>query len=196
MMFPAIKNVNKPMSSSLQPQEIIELKQSIRCVPNFPKHGINFRDITTLLENPRTLKLAIDGLTRFCQQQQVDWIAGIEARGFIFATAIAYNLDCAFLPIRKAGKLPADTHSISYSLEYGEDKLEIHKDAIKPGQRVVIVDDLLATGGTAHAAVKLLRQAGATVVGACFVVELEGLHGKTHLQEDYVPCCSLCHFPA
>lgn len=176
------------------PEQLIH--DSIRCIPDFPKPGINFRDITTLLENPVALRLSIDLLADYCEARGADWIAGVEARGFIFGTAIAYKLGCGFLPIRKAGKLPGKTLRETYQLEYGEDCLEIHKNTVTPGQRVVLIDDLLATGGTAMAALKLLRQAAALVEDACFVIELDGLPGRERLQSEGCNTVSLCHFPA
>jgi len=172
------------------------LRNSIRCIPDFPKPGINFRDITTLLEDANALRLSIDSLTNICRQYNVDWIAGIEARGFIFGTAVAYNLGISFLPVRKAGKLPAATLNERYQLEYGDDQLEIHANTITPGQRVIVIDDLLATGGTACATVNLLNKAGADVVAAAFVIELDGLPGRTSLHKKACNVYSLCNFPA
>lgn len=172
------------------------IANAIRCIPDFPKPGINFRDITTLLENPLALRTSIDLLADYCQTHNVDWIAGIEARGFIFGTAVAYKLGCGFLPVRKAGKLPGETLREYYELEYGQDSLEIHKHTLVPGQRVVLIDDLLATGGTANAAIKLLRQAGAIVCAAAFVIELDGLTGAASLHQHGCESFSLCHFPA
>lgn len=158
------------------------LKKLIREVPDFPKPGINFYDITTLLKNPTGLRLTVDALAAEFENGTVDLVLGIEARGFIFAPALAYHLGAGFVPVRKPGKLPAEKSSISYALEYGADTLEIHRDAIEPGQRVVIADDLLATGGTAKAVVDLVERHGGKAVGLVFVVELEFLHGREKLK--------------
>ena len=157
------------------------LKQLIREVPDFPKPGILFYDITTLLKEPQGLKGAIDGLKEHYKGAGVDLVIGIEARGFIFAPALAYNLGAGFVPVRKPKKLPAETERISYELEYGMDTLEVHKDAIKAGMRVVIADDLLATGGTALASVRLAEKLGGKVVAVSFVIELEALQGRDRL---------------
>lgn len=159
-----------------------DLKKLIREVPDFPKPGINFYDITTLLKNPTGLRLTVDALGVEFENGTVDVVLGIEARGFIFAPALAYHLGAGFVPVRKPGKLPAAKSSISYALEYGTDTLEIHADAIEPGQRVVIADDLLATGGTAKAVVDLVEQHGGKVVGLVFVVELKFLSGREKLK--------------
>lgn len=157
------------------------LKDMIRTVPDFPKQGIQFYDITTLLKNPYGLRTTIDRLVEFIDEPNVDTVIGIEARGFIFAPALAYRLKAGFVPVRKPRKLPADTEKISYELEYGTDTLEIHKDAIGDGHRVLIADDLLATGGTAKAVVDLVERLGGTVVGLAFVVELNFLNGRERL---------------
>ena len=138
----------------------MELKNSIRIIEDFPKKGISFKDITTLLQDGDVLKQTIDGIVEYLKDKQVDVIVGPEARGFLFGVPVAYALGAGFVPVRKPGKLPYETLQIEYELEYGTDKLEIHKDAIKPGQRVVIVDDLLATGGTVAAVTKLIEQMG------------------------------------
>ncbi|HWQ54535.1 MAG TPA: adenine phosphoribosyltransferase [Bryobacteraceae bacterium] len=158
-----------------------ELKTLIREIPDFPKPGILFYDITTLLKDKCGLKGTIDGLRRQYEGSGADVVLGIEARGFIFAPALAYVLGAGFVPVRKPRKLPAECLQVSYDLEYGTDCLEMHKDAILPGQRVLIVDDLLATGGTASAVAKLVEQAGGTVAGMAFVVELTFLHGRDKL---------------
>jgi len=158
-----------------------QLKQLIREVPDFPKAGINFYDITTLLKHPDGLRQTVDGLAAEFEGQKVDSVIGIEARGFIFAPALAYHLGAGFVPVRKPKKLPAECASISYDLEYGQDTLQIHKDAVGDGHRVIIADDLLATGGTARAVVDLVEQLGGTVVGLVFVVELEFLPGREKL---------------
>lgn len=158
-----------------------DLKQLIREVPDFPKKGILFYDITTLLKDKVGFKKVIDALTDQIRPLRPDSILGIEARGFIFAPALAYNLGAGFVPVRKPKKLPAETERISYELEYGMDTLEVHKDAITPGMRVVIADDLLATGGTALATVRLVEKLGGTVVGLTFFIELDFLKGRDRL---------------
>jgi len=159
-----------------------DLKKLIREVPDFPKQGILFYDITTLLKDKLGLRGVIDGRQHHSQDSNVDLILGIEARGFIFAPALAYALHAGFVPIRKPKKLPAERVSVTYDLEYGTDTLEMHKDAIVKGCRVLIVDDLLATGGTAAATARLVREAGGTVVGLGFVVELTFLNGRQRLE--------------
>ena len=158
------------------------LKKLIREVPDFPKPGINFYDITTLLKQPEGLRLTVDALSAQFRDEKVDVVIGIEARGFIFAPALAYHLNAGFVPVRKPKKLPAETAKISYALEYGDDTLEIHRDAVTEGQRVIIADDLLATGGTAKAAVDLVESLGGVVAGLVFVVELEFLPGRKKLE--------------
>lgn len=157
------------------------LKQLIREVPDFPKPGILFYDITTLLKDKTGFAMLIDALSEHYLEKDVDVVLGIEARGFIFGPAVAYRLNAGFVPIRKPRKLPAETARVTYDLEYGSDTLEIHKDAIQPGQRVIVVDDLLATGGTAAACVKLSRSLGGEVVGLGFAVELSFLNGRSRL---------------
>jgi adenine phosphoribosyltransferase len=159
-----------------------ELKSMIREIPDFPKPGILFYDITTLLKNPRGLRLVIDCLTENFRGQQIDAVLGIEARGFIFGPALAYNLGAGFVPVRKPKKLPSEVESYSYDLEYGKDTLEIHRDAVGEGHNVIIADDLLATGGTAQAVVKLVERLGGRVAGLAFVVELEFLPGRQRLE--------------
>ena len=158
-----------------------ELKKLIREIPDFPKPGILFYDITTLLKDARGHRAVIDGLMEKYRGQKIDAVLGVEARGFIFAPALAYHLDAGFVPVRKPNKLPAEVERHSYALEYGTDTLEIHKDAIEPGQNVVIADDLLATGGTAEAVVKLVEKLGGKIAGLSFVVELEFLSGRERL---------------
>lgn len=158
-----------------------DLKRLIREVPDFPKPGILFYDITTLLKDPAGLRAVIDGLKGHYRDARVDVVLGIEARGFIFAPALAYALGAGFVPVRKPKKLPAETVSVTYDLEYGTDTLEMHKDAVSNGTRVLIVDDLLATGGTAAAAARMVESAGGQVAGLGFVVELTFLHGRTRL---------------
>lgn len=158
-----------------------ELKSLIREVPDFPKPGINFYDITTLLKHPEGLRRTVDALAAEFEGTKVDTVIGVEARGFIFAPALAYHLGAGFVPVRKPGKLPAECASISYDLEYGQDALQIHRDAIGSGHRVLIADDLLATGGTAKAVVDLVEELGGEIVGLVFVVELEFLPGRQRL---------------
>jgi adenine phosphoribosyltransferase len=159
-----------------------QLKKLIREVPDFPKPGINFYDITTLLKDAAGLRLTVDSLAATLENEKVDTVIGIEARGFIFAPALAYHLNAGFVPVRKPRKLPAECASISYDLEYGQDTLEIHRDAIGEGHRVIIADDLLATGGTAKAVADLVEQLGGKVVSLVFVVELEFLPGRKKLE--------------
>ena len=158
-----------------------DLKSLIREVPDFPKPGINFYDITTLLKDPAGWKGVIDALKEHYKDTKVDVVVGIEARGFFFAPAIAYALGAGFVPVRKPGKLPAQTESVEYALEYGTDKLEVHKDAIQPGQKVLILDDVLATGGTASGVARLVEKLGGTVAGMGFVIELDFLNGRSKL---------------
>jgi adenine phosphoribosyltransferase len=168
-----------PQQSSLNCEP---LKKLIREVPDFPKQGILFYDITTLLKDRLGLATLIDALAEHYIKQDVDLVLGMEARGFIFAPALAYRLNAGFVPLRKPGKLPAATAKFDYALEYGTNTLEIHQDAIEKGQRVVIVDDLLATGGTANATAKLAISLGAEIAGLGFVVELDFLQGRKLLQ--------------
>lgn len=167
---------------------------AIRTIPDYPKPGILFRDITTLLGNPRAFRRAVDELVHPYAGTKVDQIAGIEARGFILGGAVAHQLSAGFVPIRKKGKLPFETVRVAYSLEYGLDEMEMHKDAVSPGQNVILVDDLIATGGTAEGAVKLLRQMGAEIVAACFVIDLPDLGGRKKLEELGVPVRTLVEF--
>ena len=159
-----------------------ELRNLIREVPDFPKPGINFYDITTLLKDPDGLEMTIDAMTEQCRGLQVDTVIGIESRGFIFGAPLAYQLGTGFIPVRKPKKLPAEIASVSYALEYGEDSLEIHKDAVGEGHNVLIVDDLLATGGTARAVVELVEGLGGKVVGLHFLVELNFLNGRSKFE--------------
>ena len=157
------------------------LKAKIREIPDFPKPGILFYDVTTLLRDREGLKVAMDGLAHPLEGRGIDLVVGIECRGFIVGAAVADRIGAGFVPVRKRGKLPAPTIQITYSLEYGGDHLEIHRDAIEPGQRVVILDDLLATGGTAAATVKLVKQLGGEVDGLAFLIELLALNGREKL---------------
>ena len=158
-----------------------ELKKLIREVPDWPKPGILFYDLTTLLKDQRGFRALIDQLCEHYQGKKIDVVAGIEARGFIFAPALAYRLGAGFVPVRKPKKLPWKTEKVTYALEYGSDSLEVHQDAVRPGQRVLICDDLLATGGTAAATVELIRKLGGEVVGTGFAVELSFLNGRSKL---------------
>lgn len=158
-----------------------DLKKLIREIPDYPKPGILFYDITTLLKDKKGFNLMIDRLCEHYQGHHIDLVAGIEARGFIFAPALAYRLKAGFVPVRKPKKLPSKTAKISYALEYGTDTLEMHEDAVQKGQKVLLCDDLLATGGTAAAAVELIRSLGGTVDGAAFAVELNFLNGRKKL---------------
>jgi adenine phosphoribosyltransferase len=158
-----------------------ELAAYIRDVPDFPDSGVLFRDVTPLLKAPKAYRAALDAMTVLVKAMQADAIVAIEARGFLFACPVAADLGLPFIPVRKQGKLPAECMTIEYALEYGEGQLDIHADAIEPGQRVVIIDDLIATGGTAAAAAKLVELLGASVAGFVFLVELEGLKGRESL---------------
>ncbi|QWW66653.1 adenine phosphoribosyltransferase [Rhizobium sp. WYJ-E13] len=171
-----------------------ELAKSIRSIPDYPKPGIIFRDITTLLGNPRAFRRAVDELVQPYAGLKVDKIAGMEARGFILGGAVAHQLSSGFVPIRKKGKLPHETVRIAYSLEYGVDEMEMHRDAVQPGEKVILVDDLIATGGTAVGATQLLRQIGAEVVGACFVIDLPDLGGRKKLKDLGVDVHTLVEF--
>jgi adenine phosphoribosyltransferase len=171
-----------------------DLADSIRTIPDYPKPGILFRDITTLLGDARAFRRAVDELVQPWAGEKIEKVAGIEARGFILGGAVAHQLSAGFVPVRKKGKLPHLTVSIAYSLEYGVDEMEMHQDAVKPGERVVLVDDLIATGGTAIGAVQLLRKLGADVVAACFVIDLPDLGGAKKLAELNVPVRALIAF--
>jgi len=168
------------------------LKTLVRTVPDFPKPGILFYDITTVLKDKAGFATLIDAFAQYYIGKEIDLVLGIEARGFIFGPALAYRLNAGFVPVRKPKKLPAPTAKVTYDLEYGTDSLEIHLDAIQPGQRVVIVDDLLATGGTMEATVKLVRQLGGEIAGLGFAIELDFLNGKSKFQEYDV--FSLLHY--
>lgn len=170
------------------------LRDAIRSIPDYPKAGIIFRDITTMLGNARAFRRAVDELVQPFAGSKIDQVAGIEARGFILGGAVAHQLSSGFVPVRKKGKLPHETVSIAYSLEYGVDEMEVHKDAIRPGERVILIDDLIATGGTAVAAAKLLKSIGADVVAACFVIDLPALEGRKKLEDIGVPVRTLIAF--
>jgi adenine phosphoribosyltransferase len=171
-----------------------DLKESVRSIPDYPKPGIMFRDITTLLGNARAFRRAVDELVQPWAGSKIDKVAGIEARGFILGGAVAHQVSAGFVPIRKKGKLPHKRVSIAYSLEYGLDEMEMHEDAVENGDRVILVDDLIATGGTAEGAVKLLRQLGAQVLAACFIIDLPDLGGADKLRKLDVPVRTLISF--
>ena len=170
------------------------LRDAIRTIPDYPKPGIQFRDITTLLGNAQAFRSAVDQLVAPWQGQRIDKVAGIEARGFILGGAIAHQLQAGFVPVRKRGKLPHETVRIAYSLEYGVDEMEVHRDAVAPGERVIVVDDLIATGGTATAAIGLLRSIEAEVIAACFVIDLPELGGAARIEALGVPVNRLVSF--
>jgi adenine phosphoribosyltransferase len=173
-------------------ERITRVEQLIRDVPDFPKPGIIFKDITTVLRDPEGLRLTIELFRDALGERPVDAVVAMESRGFIFGVPLALALGVGFVPVRKPGKLPAEVERESYELEYGTDQLEIHRDALKPGQRVAVVDDLLATGGTAAATVRLVRRLGADVAAAAFLVELDFLEGRTKLSD--VDVCSIVHY--
>ena len=169
------------------------LEDYVTTIPDFPKKGIMFRDVTTILSDKDGFKLAIDGLIEALKDVDFDLILGSESRGFIFGCPTAYELGIGFVPVRKPGKLPRETISASYSLEYGTNELFMHKDAVKPGQRVVIVDDLLATGGTAKATAEMVKKLGGVVAGCAFVIELDGLPGRVMLEQEGYDVKALMH---
>lgn len=173
---------------------ISDLRASIRTIPDYPKPGIMFRDITTLLGDPPAFRRAVDELVQPWAGERIEKVAGMEARGFILGGAVAHQLCAGFVPIRKKGKLPYETVSVAYSLEYGIDEMEVHRDAVKPGERVILVDDLIATGGTAEGAVKILQSIGAEVVAACFVIDLPELGGAKKIEALGVPVRTLMAF--
>jgi adenine phosphoribosyltransferase len=172
----------------------MSIKSLIRTIPHYPKQGIMFRDITTLLKDPKGLQLLVDGLAEQYANQKIDKIVGIEARGFVIGAAVAYKLGVGFVPIRKSGKLPAQTFQQEYALEYGTDVMEIHQDAISEGEQVLLLDDLIATGGTAIAAVSLIKQLGGNINGCAFVIDLPDLGGMQRLQKLGLPTFALCQF--
>jgi adenine phosphoribosyltransferase len=169
-----------------------DLSKHIRDIPNFPKEGIIFKDISTLLKHKDAFKKSVDALARKFKNERVQYVVGVEARGFIFGAALAYKIGAGFIPVRKKGKLPHKTKSVTYQLEYGSDTLEIHEDAINPGARVLVVDDLLATGGTVCAVCELLKSQKAKIVGVAFIIELEFLKGKEKLKD--LPIHSIIRF--
>jgi adenine phosphoribosyltransferase len=170
------------------------IKSRIRTVPHYPKQGIMFRDITTLLKDPIGLRVTIDELVRRYKDEKIDKIAGIESRGFILGAPLAYMLGKGFVPIRKKGKLPAETIGHDYELEYGTDRIEIHTDAIAEGEKVLLVDDLIATGGTAEAACKLIEKIGGHIVECCFVIDLPDVGGRARLEKHGHQVFALCEF--
>lgn len=172
----------------------MDLKSLIRDIPDFPKPGILFRDITTLLRDPDGLRYAIDSFTQKCKDavSSVDYVVGMESRGFIVGAPLAYQLGAGFIPVRKPGKLPGEVHSVEYELEYGTDRLEMHQDALHPGSRVLVVDDLIATGGTAAATGKLIQRTGCELVGFGFIIELRDLGGRKQLPD--VPIVTLIEY--
>jgi adenine phosphoribosyltransferase len=172
-----------------------QIRDAIRSIPDYPRAGVLFRDITTLLGDARMFRLVVDQLVQPWRGERVERVAGIEARGFILGGAIAHQLEAGFVPIRKKGKLPHTTVRVAYSLEYGIDEMEMHRDAVGSGERIILVDDLIATGGTAEAAVKLLRSLGAEVLAACFIVDLPELGGSAKLGALQVPVRTLVSFP-
>jgi adenine phosphoribosyltransferase len=178
----------------MEQSALAELRDSIRTIADYPRAGIQFRDITTLLGNARMFRLAVDELVRPWIDSGVNRVAGIEARGFILGGAVAHQLTAGFVPIRKRGKLPHETVRVAYSLEYGLDEIEMHRDGVARGERIILVDDLIATGGTAEAAVKLLRSLGAQVLAACFVIDLPDLGGSGRLEALGVPVSTLVAF--
>ncbi len=172
----------------------MSIKSRIRTIPHYPRAGIMFRDITTLLKDPIGLRTTIDAITERYRAEKIDKVIGIESRGFIFAAPVAYVLGAGFVPIRKQGKLPAETISCDYQLEYGSDKIEIHADAIDKGDRVLMIDDLIATGGTMEAAIKLVQEMGGNIVECCFVVDLPNVGGSKRLRQQGHQLYSLCSF--
>ena len=170
----------------------MDLKDYIESIPGFPKEGIIFRDVTPILQNAKAMRYCVDQLNAFVKSVGADIIVAPEARGFLFGVPVALESDIGFIPVRKPGKLPRETVSESYDLENGQDELCVHADAIKPGQRVVIVDDLLATGGTVEAIIKMIERMQASVTGVAFVIELDDLKGKEKFKN--IPVCSLTHY--
>jgi len=170
------------------------IKSRIRSIPDYPKPGIIFRDITTLLQDPVGFRVTVEGLVQHFQAGRIDKVAGVEARGFILGGAVAHQLDAGFIPVRKKGKLPWQTIGQDYALEYGTDRVEIHTDAILEGERVLLIDDLIATGGTAAAAIELIRQTGGKIAGAAFVIDLPDLGGRKRIEGMGVDIVALCAF--
>ncbi|WP_297966820.1 adenine phosphoribosyltransferase [uncultured Anaerovibrio sp.] len=179
---------------SLTANDINYVQEHIRLVDNFPKEGIKFVDITTTLKDAKAFGLTLDFMKESLQGEQIDLIVGLESRGFIYGAALSAAMNVGFVPIRKPGKLPADVVSVDYDLEYGQDTIEMHTDAIKPGQRILIVDDLLATGGTADAASKLTKKVGGNIIGAVFFIELTTLGGRRKLEKDGIKVTSMLQY--
>jgi adenine phosphoribosyltransferase len=196
MAAPLTKPARRPTKASAVTPETMSmnLADSIRAIPDYPRPGIVFRDITTLLGDARAFRRAVDELVQPFAGLKIAKIAGIEARGFILGGAVAHQLSAGFIPVRKKGKLPRETLRATYALEYGSDEIEIHRDAVLPGERVLLVDDLVATGGTAEAAVNLLSGLGAEVVAACFIVDLPDLGGADRIRRLGVPVRTLVSF--
>jgi adenine phosphoribosyltransferase len=172
----------------------VTIKSLVRTIPHYPKQGIMFRDITTLLKDPAGLKLAVDEIARRYKGQKITKVAGIESRGFIIGAPVAYLLGLGFVPIRKKGKLPAETIGHDYELEYGADRIEIHVDAIAKGERILLIDDLIATGGTAEAAAALIGKMGGEVVECCFIIDLPDVGGRKRLEKKGLKVFALCEF--
>lgn len=172
----------------------MQISDYIRTIPDFPKEGVQYRDITTLLGSPEGLRKAVETIAGMYEGIGITCIAGIEARGFIFGTAVAYRMGLGFVPLRKPGKLPGEVIRKSYRLEYGEDELELHADALTSSDSVLLIDDLIATGGTAEAASMLIRETGAKVSACCFVVDLPDLGGMKRLRDHGIDCAALCQF--
>jgi adenine phosphoribosyltransferase len=172
----------------------MNIKSRIRTIPHYPRHGIMFRDITTLLKDPVGFRLTIQEIVNRYRDEKIDKVAGIESRGFIVGAPVAFSLGVGFVPIRKKGKLPAEAIGHDYELEYGRDRIEIHVDAIGPGERVLLLDDLVATGGTAEAASQLIQKMGGIVVECCFVIDLPDIGGRKRLEKHGLKVFSLCQF--
>lgn len=170
------------------------VRSHVRTVPNFPKKGIMFLDITTATKDAKAMEYMIEFLYEKFKNENIDYVAGVESRGFIFGAALAYKLNAGFIPIRKPNKLPAETIKESYSLEYGTDTIEMHADALKPGDRVIVIDDLLATGGTAVAACKLVKRVGAEVVASAFIIELDPLKGREKIEAEGIKVISMLNY--
>ena len=173
---------------------MLDFKTAIRTIPDYPKKGIQFRDVTTLFGNPRAFRAAVDALVQPYAGVRIDKVAGIEARGFILGGAVAHQLSTGFVPIRKKGKLPAETIGHDYELEYGTDRIEIHTDAISKGEKVLLVDDLIATGGTAEAAVILIEKMGGKIIECCFMIDLPDIGGRARLEKRGHKVFALCEF--
>jgi adenine phosphoribosyltransferase len=188
------KRAKKPSNQLFRGVPAMSLAAAIRTIPDYPKKGILFRDITTLLGDAKAFRRAVDELVQPWSGSKMDKVAGMEARGFILGGAVAHQLSAGFIPIRKKGKLPHKTVSVSYELEYGVDEMEMHEDAVIKGERVILVDDLIATGGTAQGAIRLLQKMGAEVVAACFVIDLPDLGGAKKIEAMGVPVRSLIAF--